>query len=178
VRPLFLSLPSTGPDVLEIEGGYFGWILRLVQGRKRRAGDFRHLLVRLVRHLESMPEDQQARWEEFLSYVHALVYHGRDPAEQPRLQRDIEVTAAAGAHQQEVFRMGRTIADALKEEGRTQGQLETARATLVRQLRRRFGELPEETVRVIESTSDLDQLNTWLDRFATAETLDDVGVGS
>jgi len=78
--------------------------------------------------------------------------------------------------------MGRTIADALKDEGRiegrAQGRLETARGTLIRLLHRRFGNVPDETIQIIEATSDLDRLNTWLDRFATAETLDDVGVES
>ena len=69
--------------------------------------------------------------------------------------------------------MGRTIADELKDEGR----LETARETLARLLRRRFGEVPEETVAVIFATADLERLNGWLDLVVTAETIEEVGIG-
>ncbi len=78
--------------------------------------------------------------------------------------------------------MGKTIAEDLMEkghaEGHARGQLENARTILIRQLGVRFGELPEKTVAVIQATSDLEQLNTWLDRFAIAKTLEDVGIGS
>ena len=41
------------------------------------------------------------------------------------------------------------------------------RSTLLRQLRRRFGELPPATVRTIETTEDIDRLDAWLDRVVT-----------
>jgi hypothetical protein len=120
-----------------------------------------------------MPDEERLRWLELLSYIHALVYHVRRPEEQPGLWREIESSVATDAHRQEVFHMGRTIADELRHETR----IEAARETLIRQIRRRFGEVPEETVAVIQSTFDLDRLNGWLDRFATAETLEQIGIG-
>ncbi|MBN2490465.1 MAG: hypothetical protein JXQ29_06415 [Planctomycetes bacterium] len=71
--------------------------------------------------------------------------------------------------------MSRTIADELQEKA----SIATLRNILVRQLRRRFGEVAEETIAVIEATTDLEKLDGWLDRFATAETLetlDQVGI--
>jgi len=182
LRPLFLSLPGVAPEVLETEGGFFGWVLHLTRARKGKAGTFRRLVARIVRHLESMPEEDRARWEEFLAYIHALVYHERHPAEQPRLQQEIEASVMIDTHRQEVCRMGKTIADDLMEKGMEKGQalgqLKKARATLIRQLGVRFGELPEKTVAVIQATSDLEQLDTWLDLVVTAETLEDIGIGS
>ena len=58
------------------------------------------------------------------------------------------------------------------------GGLAKARETLIRQMRVRFGELPEETVAIIQAESDQERLDTWLDRFATAESLEEVGIGS
>ena len=89
--------------------------------------------------------------------------------------------------------MGRTIADDLmarghsegrtegRSEGRTEGlaeglargQLDTAHATLIRLLGVRFGELPDKIVTVVQATDNLKQLNTWLDRVVTADTLED-----
>ena len=70
--------------------------------------------------------------------------------------------------------MGKTIAEDLMERGYTRG----ARATLIRLLRARFGELPEKIAAVILAESDQELLDTWLDRFATAKSLEDVGIGS
>jgi hypothetical protein len=68
--------------------------------------------------------------------------------------------------------MRRTIADELKEEG----AIKKSQQTLIRQLRRRFGDVPDELVATIRATDDPEQLDEWLDRFATAETLDEVGI--
>ncbi len=74
--------------------------------------------------------------------------------------------------------MGKTIADMFREEGQKKGELTTRRLTLLRQLRLRFGKLPAETVALIESCSDPDQLDAWLDAFVTARTLAQVGIRS
>jgi len=68
--------------------------------------------------------------------------------------------------------MRRTIADMLKDEGR----IEMGQQTLIRLLERRFGDVPDELLSTIRATNDPEQLDEWLDRFATAETLDEVGI--
>jgi len=45
-----------------------------------------------------------------------------------------------------------------------------------RQLRRRFGEVPELTREAIRATADLERLNGWLDLVVTAETLEEFGI--
>jgi hypothetical protein len=173
MESLFVNVRTIEPGALEAFGGFFGPVLRLVTARRASRSIFQKRLVRVIRSLEAMPVEERLRWLELLSYIHALVYHVRHPKEQPGLFREIEASVATDVQRQEVFQVGRTIADELKDEGR----LETARETLTRQLRRRFGEVPEETVAVIASTRDLERLNGWLDRFATAETLEQVGIG-
>ena len=68
--------------------------------------------------------------------------------------------------------MRRTIADMFKDEGKT----EMRQQTLIRQLQRRFADVPDELLSTIRATNDPEQLDEWLDRFATAETLDEVGI--
>lgn len=68
--------------------------------------------------------------------------------------------------------MRRTIADMFKDEGR----IEKSHQTLIRQLQRRFGDVPDELLSTIRATTDLEQLDEWLDRVVTAETLDEVGI--
>lgn len=84
--------------------------------------------------------------------------------------------------------MGKTIAEALRDEGHTEGRVrghaegliegrvQNARDTLVRQLRKRFGEVPQDIADRIEGTSDLEQLTTWLDQVVTAESVEDMGI--
>ena len=62
------------------------------------------------------------------------------------------------------------------ERGIEKGKLTSRRETLLRQLRRRFGRLPDELVETIERTDDLDQLDTWLDRVVSAKNLDEMRI--
>ena len=83
--------------------------------------------------------------------------------------------------------MGKTIAQALmdkgkaegKAEGKTEGKaeaaLESRRATLIRQLRKRFRAVPAEVSQTIDRTESVSQLDEWLDRFATATRLEEIG---
>jgi hypothetical protein len=77
-------------------------------------------------------------------------------------------------HRQEIFQMRRTIADELKEEG----AIWNRRQVLIRLLKRRFENVPAEVSATIRATDDPEQLDEWLDRFATAQTLDDIGIGT
>jgi hypothetical protein len=88
------------------------------------------------------------------------------------LQQTIEASVQTDEHRQEVFEMRRTIADQLKEEG----AINNRQQTLIRQLKRRFGDVPDDLSSTIRATNDPGQLDEWLDRFATAETLEEVGI--
>ena len=124
-----------------------------------------------------MATDERLRWLELLSYLLAMVYHVRDPAERPGLQETIETSVAADAHRKELSNMGRTIADELKEEGARIAEVTTRQQTLLRQLKRRFGEVPTSIAATIESTRDVQQLDRWLDQVVTAESLADIDFG-
>jgi len=80
------------------------------------------------------------------------------------------------ATRQEVVKMRKTGAEALMERGAQKAGLLTRRQTLVRQLRKRFGSVPSDVVRVVEATDDVERLDDWLDRFATAQTLEELGI--
>lgn len=172
--PLYLNLAALEPSTLEQGGGFFGWVLRLVQERQSRPAEFRRLLVRVVRQLGRMHPEDRSRWLDLLFYIRALVYHARDPAEQPDLERVIKDSARTDQTREEIETMGRTMADVHRDEGRA----EEARATLLRLLRLRFGALPEAIVVQVEATDELERLNGWLDRFATATALEEIGIDS
>ncbi len=180
LEPLFLNLGAVPARRLETAGAFFGWVLRLVQERRAQPTAFQAVLHRAVNELEAMPAAERQRWLELLSYVLALVYHERQPAEHGALQEEVEASVRTDEHRREVAVMGRTIADELRaqgrKEGRREGTVDALRGTLLNQLGKRFGRLPSVTVSAIEATADIEQLRTWLDRFATASTLEEVGI--
>jgi predicted transposase YdaD len=63
-----------------------------------------------------------------------------------------------------------------REEGRKEGAVEALQKILLRQMRSRFGKVPKAVERAVTATDDLARLATWLDRFVTAQTLNDVGI--
>jgi hypothetical protein len=190
IDPILLSLRDIPPDRLETKGGYFGWLLRLVQERRARPQEFRRLLRSVVRRLETMPAGERMRWLELLSYIHALVYHERDADEIPSLQETIESSVATDEYRQEVYAMGKSYAQVLIERGREEGlerglergreeaALSTRKQTLFRLLTKKFGELPSSASAVIDSTADVAQLDAWLESLVAAKRLDDVGIAA
>ena len=134
----------------------------------------------MITHLEAMPPAERQRWRDLLSYIHALIYHERSESEQPKLHEAVEHSVQNAELRQEVFEMGKTMADVLMERGRLEGKrkagVQTRQQTLVRLLRRRFGEVPAGVVSAVEATTDVDQLDTWLDRLVTASTLDELEI--
>ncbi|XXT16983.1 Rpn family recombination-promoting nuclease/putative transposase [Sorangium sp. So ce429] len=87
------------------------------------------------------------------------------------LQRLLE--AAGPEAEEEIV----TIADYLREQGRLagerEGRLEGQRSTLLKQLRLRFGELPEPVVARVRA-ADAGQVERWTERVLSAPTVDDV----
>jgi len=130
------------------------------------------LLGQVVRALEGMPDAQRLRWLELLSYIHALVYHERAPAERADMQNHIAQSVQTDPHRQEVNRMGRTIAEQLKDEGR----LISRREVLLRLLRAKFGEPPADVAATVEGCTDIAQLDAWSEALLRARRLADVGI--
>ena len=73
--------------------------------------------------------------------------------------------------------MGQTIAEALREEGKQEERIRSRQQTLLRQLRGKFGDVPKKTVQAIKATTEVKQLNTWLDRVVAVKTLEEMHIG-
>ena len=176
-RPFFFNLPAIAPAQLEHEGGHFGWVLRLLQVRRTRTAEFERLLARAVAELDRMSQGEHQRLSELLSYIRAMVYHERSDSEQDKLQEVMENSVQDEATRQEVAKMWKTGAEAAMERGAQKAGLLTRRQTLVRLLSKRFGKVPSAVVSVVEATDDVDQLDDWLDRLVTVQTLEQLGIG-
>jgi hypothetical protein len=86
------------------------------------------------------------------------------------------------AKQAEVQIMGKTIAEALLEEGvaagilegKAAGILEGKRETLLRLLRRKFKRVPPTVTAEVQAAQDGRQLDDWLDAVLTADKISDM----
>ena len=125
-RPLFVSLPALPPAALESASGAFGWVLELILQRHARPEEFADLVVRVVNHLEDLPDAGRDRWLLLLSYVAAIIYHDRAPPEREGLKDLVLRSVRTDERRQEVNVMIRTIADELREEGEEIGRREGA----------------------------------------------------
>jgi len=172
LTPLFVNLPAISDELLRTGGGAFGAVLRLYRDRDAEPDTFRDRLAEVIREIESLPDAERLRWLELLSYLNALVYHVRDKAERPKLHQIVESSVATDEERRSLMQARITGPDEAREEG----ALLHGRSTLLRQLRLRFGELPEELTSRVKTTNKLTVLNRWLDRVVTANKLDDVGI--
>src|SRR5262249_22578869 len=105
-------------------------------------------------------------------FILAWALHRRPREEHLSL---IELARAAqmeGPQQGEVRAMGQTIAEALEEKGRHEGELREARNLLLGLLRRRFGRVPKALQQQIKATTDLKRLEEGLYRAAEVPSLD------
>ncbi len=176
-RPLFLSLPGCAPATLETSGGYFGWVLELIQRRHARPEEFHDLVRRVVAHLDEMTAKESGRWLLLLSYLSALIYHDRPEAEREELRRVVVAAARTERRRREVEVMTRTIAEALRDEGRQEGAVSALQTALLDLLRTKFGRVPRAAERAIRATDDDARLRAWLVRSGTAATLAEVQLG-
>lgn len=121
-----------------------------------------------------MAQAERLCWLDLLSYIHALLYHVREPAERDDLQAHIAKSVKTDPHRQEVNVMGKTIADMFKEEG----ALKARHEMLLRLLRAKYGQLPAAVIATVEVCADTAQLDAWGEAMLKARRLADVGIPS
>jgi hypothetical protein len=170
LKPVFFNLAATPAETLHQEAGLMGWVLHLMQQRGAGEGDFRGLMVEVVRQVEGLPEAQRGRWQELLWYLQAMVYHARRPDEHQPLVELIRETERSRARKKEVRQMAQSMAEFLMEQGKKEGKQEA----LLRQMRTKFRKLPARIEAQVRATKDDAQLDRWLDEVLTADELSEM----
>jgi hypothetical protein len=182
LQPLFLNLGQISSEVLEQRGGPFGLLLRLLQERGTRLPVFEQTLREVVRALEGLADQDRERWLELLSYIDALLYNDREPEERQALWQVVGDAVQNDRRRQEVYDMGKTMAEHLMEQGEAkglekglhQGEVRAQRRLLLRLLQKKFAKTPARIVRRIEETERLDLLDAWFDQASDAQKLEDL----
>jgi predicted metal-dependent hydrolase len=117
------------------------------------------------------------RLRELFSYVVALVYNARTLAEAAAFQQVVEEAVHSDRLRREVQAMGKTAAQALRDEGRRAEAVRSRQETLLLLLEQFNEELPAEVRAMIEGCKNVEQLDKWLRRIVGAERIEDVGIG-
>ncbi len=172
LEPEFVSLSTTGTGVLQ-KSGPFGWVLWLIQQKREGLVTFRDVLHRVAARVDDLRGTNAGRWESLLWFIHAMIYHDRKPAEREPLVEVIR-SSVRKANQPEVDAMSKTIAQALKDEGRQEGAIERSRDFFLLQLRKKFETVPESIVAEVQATTDLHQFDIWGTAILTADSLTDI----
>jgi hypothetical protein len=169
-QPLIWEL--SGQEAEALAGTGEGWLqlLAVMRAEDRPAEEFRPVFAQAMQQLAALSGRDLVYWQELLHMVWSYVTWRRPTAERPGLQAEVET--AHPERREAVSAMSRTIAEEYIEEGR----LEALRATLLRQARQRFGELPAEWVQRVNALTALDRLQEALDRILTAGQFEDLGV--
>jgi hypothetical protein len=183
----FITDVAFSPDgkLLATAGGVGQWEgsvheepyrVRLIRLRHAPADEFSTATARVVGHLEAMADVERERWLLLLSYIGTMIHQERARPEHERLYELVGSSIRSDTRRREVETLMETMADFLRAEGRRAGEIHSRQQTLLRQLRRRFGRVPRATEQLVRTTQDPARLDAWLDNFATAQTLADVGI--
>jgi predicted transposase/invertase (TIGR01784 family) len=131
---------------------------------------------RLELHWQMLSRVLESELDEALKYLLVNVietYDELSPEETEGFRRLI-----SGKEYGKVQDVELTYFDKLELKGRLAGVIEGKRETLLRLLTAKFGPLPEDTVARIAAINSAAELDTYLDRFVTANAIQEMGLGT
>ena len=179
---LFLSVKETDPANLMRVDHPFGWLLSVLQKEKSDKTAMRDIIVESMSYLNELSPTELEQRHRAIHYLILLILHRRPVVEHEDLIRLVDQHVA----DMEVEHMVKSMADVLREEGKTVGialGLEQGKAdgeALIKQeavlklIQLRFGDVPESVLKQISSITDLSPLDTLFDVIWNADSLDGI----
>ena len=155
---------TTDEQILSRATGLFAALAAIFMRDARREGKARETLQRVGSLLAELLQAPDGRRAVAILLRYLCLVAKVDAAEVTEVVKDIHPEAE---------KLMMTIAEQLLQQGREEGRAEALRGTLLRQLRLRFQDLPEDALARIEAATS-EQLDLWTERILTAETLDEV----
>jgi hypothetical protein len=110
---LFLNLNATEPEKLTASGHPLGWILRIIQNENAPIEKLMIELKEAVENIDRLTASERIQWQRAMYYILLLIYHRRSPEEHEQLTDIVISKVQDRRRQEEVDKMGRTIAQAL-----------------------------------------------------------------
>jgi hypothetical protein len=175
-EPMFLDLAGKSPAEWLDAAGYWLNALALVRGDQEDAETFSATMQRILLRLELLADKDRGRWHDLIRFVLLWAIYRRPPEERGNLVEIANSSQTNAARQKEVITVSQTIADALRAEGKLEGQIEHARQALRELLKEKFQSIPDSLLERIEATGDLPRLNAALRSVLHMASLDDLSL--
>ncbi len=181
-QPLFWDLAERDPEELVRQAAAWLQALAVVRAQDADAATFRRLMYEVERRWNDLSIRDRLRWRELMRFILAWAQHRRPPEEFDAVVADAVAAQAGAAQQREIETMKQTMAEWFHEkgraeglaEGRAEGALITGREMLRTFLEHRFGPLPEDLCRRIDSITDLERLKACAYQVHTLGSLDEL----
>jgi hypothetical protein len=187
IEPFQAHIPNWGPILWQLnaqsveallQGGEWMQALAVVRAERESADVFREVFAEVTRRLEPLSELERARWHDLMWFLVSWAYRRRPPAERQDLLSVATGRMNSVAAKEEVEKMsgmiGQTWEQELLTRGAARGQLDATRVLLRSLLEDRFGSLPEEWLRRIDSTEDVERLRRCALQVRLVTTLEEV----
>jgi len=185
---LFLNLKATDKEKLTAYEHPFGWLLRIIQQENWSPEEFASELELAIEQLDRLPDSERNQWVRAMHYILLLIYNRREPEEHTQLTNMVIDAVQDRKRREEVSKMGRTIAQALIEEGKEigieigvekgmeKGIIQTKQEDLIELVRFRFQGVRQETDDNIRNIQDVDRLTALFRRALSANNIDEIGI--
>ena len=112
-----------------------------------------------------------------LRFLVGVIYHRRPSGEQEQLVEFIKANLPENEIRKEIEMVEKSYADVLLEEGIEKGELKKSQESILRFLKARFGEVSTSITQKVNSTQDMEKLDSWIDLAATCASLEDFEKG-
>jgi len=184
---LFLNLKATDKEKLTAYEHPFGWLLRVIQQEYESTEELVRELELTIQQLDKLPETESNQWIRAMHYILLLIYNRREPEEHVKLTDVVQNAVQDKKRREEVSKMGRTIAQALIEEGMEigvekgmgigveKGIIQNKQEYLVELIQFRFQGIRPEINDKIRSIQDADKLTMLFRHALSANSIDELG---
>jgi hypothetical protein len=171
-EPVFWSLGEHTPEALLNAGGEWLAALAVVRSERDAPEAFWAILAEVTRRLEPLSTQDPVRWQDLMWFLLSWALRRRPGEERDRVAATAATAMANAALQQEIQAMSQTVRQTWEQEMLERGELLAARKHLRIFLEGRFGTLPEELVRQVEASEDLERLRGCIRQVAQITSLE------
>ncbi|MBM3238686.1 hypothetical protein FJZ31_20525 [Candidatus Poribacteria bacterium] len=133
-----------------------------------------------IENLEKLPDSESRQWIRAMHYILLLIYNRCEPEEHAKLTDIVTNAVQDRKRREEVSKMGRTIAQALIEEGMEigveKGIVQTKQEVLIDLIQFRFQSIRPEINDKIRSIRNVDNLTALFRRALGANSIEELGI--
>ena len=173
---LYLNVKATAKEQLTAYEHPFGWLLRIIQRENASLEELASELKLAIEQLDKLPDAESNQWIRAMHYILLLIHNRREPEEHTKLTDIVTDAVQNRKRRGEVSEMGRTIAQALIEEGVEKGIIQTKQEYLIELIRFRFQSIRSGIDDKIHSIQDVDRLTALFRRALSANSINELGI--